>query len=129
MDDRLVRRITPLTVLETIDGEIAAWRQLGCEINGGGDDGNVVGISTGSTHWLVVSRANIAHAFGSFAAERLLGQTIAYVYVANIAHFLESWPDARVIQWGDTAHAGTREVLIAHRGRTMIVAEMIENGA
>jgi hypothetical protein len=123
MDGQLVRRITPLTVREDISGDVRSWLRLGCGQNGTGDDGNFIGITTGSTHWLLVSRKSMEADFGAEATAPLVGRTIPYVYVRSIEAALALWPDAGQIRWGDTEYAGTRELLITHHGETLILAE------
>lgn len=117
----LVKRITPLTVLEDMWPTLHQYLELGFTCIETGDPA-CVGLNAGSTYLILVTSEFMAADFRLETVAPLIGQTLPYIYVRSIAEAKEKLsPTSEVVEQVAT-RAGTIEALVTQGGQRMILA-------
>lgn len=119
--DRLVRRITPLTVLPDIAPMLRQYQDLGFETVETGEPG-CVGVRVGDTGLILATAEHMAADFGTAAAP-LTGQTIPYIYVRSVADAAASFAPPATVVSQTLTRGKTFEALVERNGQHMILAE------
>lgn len=125
--NNLIRRITPMIVLDDIKPPLERYRALGFDVVETEDEG-CVGVTAKNSHFILATAACLRGDFPADAVAPLVGQTIPYIHVTSVSEAERRLPGHAVVVDRVATHHGTNEALVRDSGGYFILADQVPAG-
>ena len=123
-EEQLVRRVTPMTVMEDIALTLQQYLDLGFQTVETGNP-ECVGLRAGQTYLLLASQAYMERLFRPWTVALLVNRTTPYIYVESLDEAKARLSPMAAVVEQSAVRDGSREAVIETDGQYFLLAEKV----